>query len=232
VTIRASDAPIARAASTKSRAQRQHLAAHDAREQRPRRERDDRDDDGDARREQPAEAALAQRARRGQPEREQQQGEGEHRVGQAREHRVDPAPVVAGEQAGDRAHDQGEAGRGEGHEQRGARAVQHPREHVAALVVDAEQVLGARPVGQAERVAVGGRRLGHGARVEDGDDERRREGREGDRGEERQRAERDAVAAQAAPDGLGRRACVGAGHGADAFAARPGSPLRLAREPR
>ena len=46
-----------------------------------------------------AEAAVAERAGRGEADAQQQDREGEQHVDQAREHRVDPAAVVAGDHA-------------------------------------------------------------------------------------------------------------------------------------
>ena len=71
---------------------------------------------------------------------EQQDRERQHHVDRAREQRVDPAAVVAGDQADDDADEHAMRGRDDRHLERHARAVDVAREHVAAEVVDAERV--------------------------------------------------------------------------------------------
>ena len=91
-------------------AQRQHLAADDARDVGPVDDRDDHDHDRQPGLDQAAEAAVGAGAGRGEAEAQQQDREGEHDVGQARQQRVDQAAVEAGDQADDRADDHGDAG--------------------------------------------------------------------------------------------------------------------------
>ena len=75
-------------------ADREHLAADDARDVGPVGGDDDRDDDRQARLQQAAEAAVLARARRREAEAEQQHREREHDVDHARDQRVDPATEV------------------------------------------------------------------------------------------------------------------------------------------
>src|SRR5215207_9823379 len=75
---------------------------------------------------------------------EQQDREGEHDVGQPREHRVDPSAEVPGEQPDRDADEHREAGRDERDLERDARAVDRAREDVPAETVDAERVLTGR----------------------------------------------------------------------------------------
>ena len=96
------------------------------------------DDDGDDHRVQPG-------AEHGdQQDREEHRRERHPDVDDARDDLVEPAAIVAGEQAEDRADEAG-GGRGdEGDGQRDAAAVDEAREHVAAEAVGAEQVAGLR----------------------------------------------------------------------------------------
>ena len=73
-------------------AQREDLAAHDARDVGPVDDRDDHDHDRQSGLDQAAEAAVGAGARGGEAEAEQQDREGEHDVGQARRARCRPAP--------------------------------------------------------------------------------------------------------------------------------------------
>jgi hypothetical protein len=91
-------------------AQRQHLTTHDARDRGPADDRDHDDHGAQPRPHGTAEAAVAERAGRGDADPEQQHRERQHDVEQPREQRVDPAAEVAGEQADHDADDDREGG--------------------------------------------------------------------------------------------------------------------------
>ncbi len=80
-------------------AQRQHLAAHDARDVGPVDDRDDHDHHRQARLDQAAEAPVGAGARRGEAEAEQQDREREHDVDETREHGIGDAAVETGHEA-------------------------------------------------------------------------------------------------------------------------------------
>ena len=153
-------------------------------------------------------AAVAERAGGGDPDAQQQHGERQHDVDEARQQRVDPAAVVAGQQPDGDADQHGDAGADDPDEQRDARAVDGAREDVAPERVDAEAVLGGRARAACRTCRSASRsctfgpgragELHHAAgRAPPTSDQR------DDHGERRQR---DAVGAQAAPEQLPRRA--------------------------
>ena len=151
--IRRFDAPSDRAASTNSFSRkRQHLTADDPGRIGPARERDHGDHDRNARLDQTAEAPVPERARRGQPDRQQQVRNRQPGIDRARDERVDPAAVVAGEQPEEDPDHGGDRGRDERHQQRDPGAVDDPAEHVAADLIDPEQVGRARSGRLAEDV--------------------------------------------------------------------------------
>ena len=95
----------------------------------------------------------ADRQRGAQRDPEEQHREGPDDVEHPRQHRVDPAAVVAGEQADDHREQRGD-GRGRNADvDRRAAAVHQPDHDVAAVLVRAEQVLAVQP--RPDRGAVG-----------------------------------------------------------------------------
>ncbi len=95
----------------------------------------------------------AHRERRAECDAEQQHREGPDHIQHARQHRVDPAPVVAGQQADNHREHCGDGRRHEADIDRGAPAVHQPHHHVAAVLVGAEQVAPVQP--RPNRCAVG-----------------------------------------------------------------------------
>ena len=139
------------------------------------------------------------------PEAEQQHREGEQDVDEARDRGVDPAAVEAGDQSHGHADEHGQAGADERDLERHLGAVEHAREDVAAELVDAERVLAARALREAEVVERFGRlhvRRGRAEQLRDRAGERRAHD-QGD--DEAERPQRDLVAPQAAPEQLQRR---------------------------
>jgi hypothetical protein len=92
----------------------------------------------------------------GDEQRHQDGRERQHHVAHAHQERVEPAAEKAGQQAEHDADDHRQHHRDDADDQRDARAVDHGREDVAALVVGAEQVFGSCP--RRSRRAAGGRR--------------------------------------------------------------------------
>ena len=86
----------------------------------------------------------ARRQHRGQRERQQQRREGQEDVGDPHDHVVHPAAGGAGDDPQRHADQRGQHEHAEHDQQRRARAVDHPREHVAAELVGAEDVPVAR----------------------------------------------------------------------------------------
>jgi hypothetical protein len=123
--------------------QRERLAARDAHEPRDRRD--------------PERERRVQQRRpqdRGQADREDQEREREQHVRDPRDHRVDRAAVVAGDQA-DRDRDRHrEDGRQEAGQDRGARAEDDARERVPAEIVRPQQVLARRAFQQGVEVGL------------------------------------------------------------------------------
>ena len=70
----------------------------------------------------------------------------EQHVDDAHQHRVAPAAEEAGHQADGHAEQRGDGHRAGGRQQRGARAVDHARQHVAAELVGAEPVRALGPL--------------------------------------------------------------------------------------
>ena len=186
-------------------AQGQDLAAHDARDVGPVDDRDDHDDDGEAGLDEAVEAALRAGAGRRQAEAEEQDREGQHHVDGARQQRVDPAAVEAGQQADDRADEDGDAGRDQGHLERDAGAVDRAREDVAAEAVDAERMLGGRAGRRAEDVERLRALHARAGRAGDLDDQRRE-----DRDEDQQHDEARARPWRPCPGGGGARTAASA----------------------
>ena len=145
--IRKFEAPSDRAASTNSFSRNdKHLAPDDPGRIGPARQRDHRDHDRDARLDQAAQAPGPERAGRGQADGQQQVRNGQPRVDRARDHRVDPAAVVAGEQpTEDPEHGRDRRSRRPPRPATPGRRRACAAEHVAADLVDAEQVGRARP---------------------------------------------------------------------------------------
>ena len=134
-------------------AQREHVAAHEPGDIGPREERDDQDHQGQPGLDGPVEAALlAGRARGDDADREEQQRDRQDDVGHARDQRVDPAAVVAGQHAEHHAHEHRDAGRDDAHDQGHADPVDRADEDVAPAVVGAEPEGAGRPLRDAEDV--------------------------------------------------------------------------------
>ena len=130
------DAPVRRAERARGLdelllAQRQHLPADDPRHVGERGQRDHEDDHGQAGLDEPVDAAL-DRARRCEPDAQQQDREREQDVEPARDERVGPAAVEAGDQAEHGPGDDRDAGRDDRHRERHPRAVDGPAEDVLA----------------------------------------------------------------------------------------------------
>ena len=77
---------------------------------------------------------------RGQDDQERQHRQRNHQVGEAHQQPVEPAAVVAGEDADDGADDGGEQRCRDPHQQRDPAAVEQPHQHIAAQLVGAERV--------------------------------------------------------------------------------------------
>ena len=140
------------------------VCAHDARRPRPSGDRQhEHDDAGPAARD--LRRVVLEQGRREQRERHER--EYEEPVVEEGEGAVDPAPEVAGDDAGDGAeHDRGEAGR-EAHDDRDARTEQELREEAATGLVGAEPVRARGRLHTVREVETGGRvrvlRREHGA---------------------------------------------------------------------
>src|SRR5439155_17602494 len=126
-------------------------------------------------------------------------------VDQAREGRVDPAPVVAGDHPYGHADRDRDRGCHERHLERDACAVEDAREDVAAERIDSEDVVAAGPCGGAERVEHLGVLVVWPRRPNELDDERREDREQDQEDDESRRGQRDLVVAQPPPEELERR---------------------------
>ena len=118
---------------------------------------------------------------------------------------VDPAAVEARQQADDRAHDGGDGGSEDPDLQRDPRAVDRAREDVAAELIDAEWMGGARAQRAAERVGGVGVIDVRTRDTEELDDQRREDRDEDEQDDESGRDHGDAVRAEPPPEQLARR---------------------------
>ncbi len=156
------------------RAHAQHLGAHHPGEHRHRRDaRGDRGVDG------------LEPERADDHDREQERRDGEQHVHEPREYDVGPRPQEAREQPDEPTHDDADRDGHEGAGDRGLRAVDDAGEQVAAEVIGAEQVRGARRLKLVCghplcRVLRGEQRGGERERQYDGHDDERHEDAEGD----------------------------------------------------
>src|SRR6267378_4124311 len=187
-------------------AQRQHRAAHDARDG-----RHAPDTDGDRR----VEHAGPEHGHDRQ--RQQQIREGEQDLDSAHEHGVDPAARETGERAQQQAAPERDEHREHAHQQRHARAVDHAGENVAPELVGAEQVFAAQPRAFFDQGLPG--------RIERRQPRRQR-GAQREHDDERQAEQRQPVSAEAAPRGRPHRmrrrgACAGLIHSGSPRARRP-----------
>ena len=89
-------------------------------------------------------------------DRQQDAREGQQHVDDARDHIVDPAPVVAGRRAEQQADERRHGNHGEPDQQRDTRAGQHPGEDVAAEFVEAEGMCERRAGQPVRQLLVGG----------------------------------------------------------------------------
>ena len=182
------------------------MAADDARDIGPVDERDDEHHEPLARLDEAAEAAVAERAGRGQSDRQQQDRECQQHVDQAREDRVDPAAVEGGDHADGHADRDRDRGCEQRDLERYARAVEHAAEDRAPERVDAEEVCRAWAARGAEGIEVLGSLHVRATLAEDLHDQRRQDCHKDEEDDEDERRHRDLVLPEAAPEELERRA--------------------------
>ncbi len=188
----------------------QHVVGRRARQPRESRNEDDAD------REHGVEDAGAQA--RQQDDRQQDRREGEQQLHQPHQREIDPAAEIGGEDADDRAADQADADGDQRDLDRDARREDRARQHVAADLVRAQPVRGARPLQHEGDIEVVGR-IGRHDIGEDGADDDDRDEQAADR-QQAPALPVDGAPAPGRPDG--RRHCA-------AFARTCRGSSRLAR---
>ena len=97
-------------------------------------------------------AFLRRAARRDDADRDEQLGNRQHDVGEARESCIRPAAVVAREQADDRPDGHGDSRGDDADEERGAGAVHRPHEEISPRTIRTEPELRVRTLGNPEVV--------------------------------------------------------------------------------
>ena len=116
-------------------------------------------------------------------QRQDQLGKGEEDVGDAHQDGIDPAAGIAGDRADQQADGRGDDGHQHDHVERQPRAVDHARQDIAAKIVGAEPVLGARRQQPRAAQVADHRRIGRQHVGEGGDEQQRDDDRQAEHGQ-------------------------------------------------